>query len=245
LIEKSMGEGMRGLDPGGRKIVLLLPELSQKVFIFAFEDLPPSVEEREELIRFRIKKQMPLLPEDIRMDFEVLPGTDKLRVVAAVAKTEVVQEYEEILQRLRYKVVLAGVPSLSLLNLLDPVREKNVILLDVEDDSFSLIAVTGGRATLYRQKPFGIDAGSGEGVSAKADNIVQEVVNTIHFIEDREKERVAAVWLRLAIQQPEDGLYARMEEKLALPLRRIESTLPPSLEAGSLRILSPLIGQIA
>ncbi len=244
-LEKSLSEGMTRLSPGGRKVVFLLPELSQKVFIFTFDSLPSSAEEQAKLIRFRVKKQMPLLPHDARMAFETSAFQEGIRVVVTVAKAAVIREYEDLLQKLRFKVVLAGVSSLSLLSLLDLEKEKDFILLDVEDDSFSLLAVIDGLAFLYRQKPFGINAGGGGDAAAKADNILQEVVNTINFIRDKEKKQIASVWLRLGILHAEDGLFSRMEDRLALPMRRIESSLTQELEAGRKRILSPLIGQIS
>jgi hypothetical protein len=243
-LEQILGEGMARLNPGGRKVVFLLPELSQKVFVFTFDSLPPSPEEKKELIRFRVKKQMPLLPRDARMAFETIASQDGIRVVATVAKAAVIREYEDLFQKLKFKVALAGVSSLSLLSLLGPKKEKDFILLDVEEDSFSLLAVTDGLASLYRQKPFGINAGGGGDAAAKADNILQEVVNTLNFIRDKEKKQIASVWLRLGILQAEDGLSSRMEERLALPLRRIESSIDQEIEDGGKRILSPLIGQI-
>jgi len=244
-LEKSLSEGMARLKPGGKKVVFLLPELSQKVFIFNFDSMPSAPEEKKKLIRFRVKKQLPLLPRDTRMAFETSPSPEGVRVVATVAKAAVVREYEDLFHKLHFQVTLAGVPSLSLLNLLDPEKDRDFILLDVEDDSFSLLAMIDGQAALYRQKPFGIDA-AGEGeAAAKADNVLQEVVNTINFIWDKEKKKIASVWLRLGILQADDSLFNRMEERLALPLRRIESAFLQELEAGNKQILSPLIGQIS
>jgi len=116
--------------------------------------------------------------------------------------------------------------------------------VDVEDDSFSLVAVIDAQAFLYRQKPFGIDAASKIEIAAKAENIVQEVINTINFVEDKEHKRVASVWLRMGILKAEDGLSRRMEERLSLPMQNVESSFSQAVEAGHKRILSPLIGQI-
>jgi hypothetical protein len=115
----------------------------------------------------------------------------------------------------------------------------------VEDESFSLVAVIDTRASLYRQKHFGVN-GDGDGASAaKAENIVQDVLNTIQFIADKENKRLASVWLRLGILQTADGLFEHMEERLALPLRRIESLSSHlSGESENQRILAPLIGQV-
>ena len=73
-----------------------------------------------------------------------------------------------------------------------------------------------------------------------------DVLNTIQFIADKENKRLASVWLRLGILQTTDSLFERMEERLALPLRRIES-LSSHLggEGDNGRILAPLIGQVS
>lgn len=244
-LESVLKPGLSKLGSRRPALVFLLPELSQKVFIFTFDALPSSPEEKEELILFRIKKQMPLLPRDARLAFEVVMVGERARVVAAVAKAAVVREYEEVFQRLKHKVTLAGVPSLSLLNLLDPDKDKDYVLVDVEDDSFSLVAVIDAVVFLYRQKHFGVNGDRENAATAKAENIVQDVLNTIQFIADKENKRLASVWVRLGILQTMDGLYEHMEERLALPLRRIESHPSPLLgEGDNQRILAPLIGQV-
>ena len=246
LLEKKMNEGARRLPHSGRNVVFLLPELSQKIFILVFDALPASPEEREELILHRIKKQTPLLPQDSRLAFEVLPAQNKQRVVASIAKAAVVQEFEEVFHRLKFKVALTGVPSVSLVNLLERDQDNSFILIDVEQDAFSLLAAVKGEIALYRQKPFGFDGSEGDSLSAKSSNIVQEITNTVHFVEDNEKIRIASLWLRLGTLGQDHALFESLQERLGSPIQRIESLFSQgdTLNADEKRILSPLIGQI-
>lgn len=71
LLENKIKEGLKKIHISAHNIVFLLPELSQKTFIFNFDSFPSSQQEREHLIRFRANKQMPLLPDDIRLSFDI------------------------------------------------------------------------------------------------------------------------------------------------------------------------------
>jgi len=246
LLEKKLKEGALRLSRSGRNVVFLLPELSQKIFILVFDALPASPEEREELILHRIKKQMALLPPDSRLAYEVLPAQNKRRVIASVAKAAVVQEYEEVFHRLNFKVTVTGVPSVSLINLLERDQDHSFILIDVEQDAFSLLAAVKGEIALYRQKPFGFDGSESDSLGIKSSNIVQEITNTIHFVEDKEKIRIGSLWLRQGTLGQENALFEGLQERLESPIQKIESLFSQAnkLNAEEKRILSPLIGQI-
>jgi hypothetical protein len=118
-------------------------------------------------------------------------------------------------------------------------------LIDVEKDAFSLMAAVNGKLALYRQKPFGFNGREGDSFAAKAGNIVQEITNTLHFMEDKEKVRIASLWLRLGIIGQENGLFETLQDRLESPLQRIESSLTQgaALNPEEKRLLSPLLGQ--
>ncbi len=246
LLEKTLNAGAAKLTNSSRKVLFLLPELSQKIFVLSFDALPTSQEEQEELILYRVKKQMPLLPSDSRLAYEIQAAEDKCRVVASVVKAAVVQEYEEVFHRLKFKVAVTGVPSVSLANLLGRNKERDYILIDVEQGAFSLLAVVRGEIALYRQKPYGFEGSAEGGLTAKATNIVQEITNTAHFIEDNENIKIASLWIRLGILSQENGLFESLQEKLDSSLQRIEASPAQGakLNPGEKRILSPLLGQI-
>ncbi len=244
LLEKRIKEGIARLNFSDHKIVVLVPELSQRVFIFSFDSFPTSLSEREQLIRFRAKKQMPLLPKDSRISFDLISFNGKLKVVATIASASIVQEYEDFFSRLRYKVKVIGIPSLSLLNLLDWQKEKDFVLVDVENEAFSLIAVGDSEISIYRQKPMSAEFADSEGLEQNAENIVQEVMNTVNFIEDKEKRKIASFWMRIGVMNFNEEIFSKLEARLAFPLKKIESALPLKLSMMEKKMLSPLLGQL-
>lgn len=221
----------------------LLPELSQKVFIFTFDALPSSREEREQIFRFRVQKQMPLIPDDCRVTFDVIPNLEKTIALVSVVRSSVIQEFEEFFLKLRFKIRRVGIPSLSLLNLIDFHQERNFAVIDVEEDAFSLFVVIDSGLFLYRQKPFIIEPGGQSSHTTMASNIVQEVENTLNFIEDKEKKTIESIWIRLGMLGSDESLFSHLEKKLAIVLKRIETAVPFELEEREKRILAPLLGQ--
>ena len=92
-LEKNMKKELGRLHIHDHKVACLLPELSIKAFVFSFGSLPSSRQEREQIIRFRIKKQIPLLPEDARFSFDVHKSNSTVKIFVAVARTSIIREY--------------------------------------------------------------------------------------------------------------------------------------------------------
>jgi hypothetical protein len=80
LLEKKIEKELGKLHLHDHKVACLLPELSLRAFVFSFGSLPSSRPEREQVIRFRIKKQLPLLPQDARFSFDVIKSNDSMKI---------------------------------------------------------------------------------------------------------------------------------------------------------------------
>lgn len=243
-LQRTLQAGKEKLNSSDHKMIFLLPELSQKVFVIPFDSLPVRVEEREEFIRFKIKKQMPLLPADNRLAYDIVQQGNSKSIIATMAKASVIREYEDFFSHSHLKVRMIGIPSISLLNLVDGSEQDDFVLIDYEENFFSLTAVVGGKVVLYRQKPLSADGDAAHALEQKSENIRQEIFNTINFIEDKEKRKVQSFWIRLGILGPDEELFARLEEKLVLPLHRIETEPAGKLSSPENKILAPLMGQI-
>jgi len=140
LLEKKIKQGLDKLHLSDNKIACLIPELSLKAFVFSFDSLPSSREHRERIIRFRVKKQIPLLPVDARFSFDRLRSNSSSKILVAVARASIIQEYEDLFSKLRLKVRAVGIPALSLYYLLKREEERDLLLINIEEDSLSLIA---------------------------------------------------------------------------------------------------------
>lgn len=244
LLKKRLKEGLEKLHLTDQKIACLVPELSLIAFVLSFDSLPPSFQEREQIIRFRVKKQMAFLPEDARLSFDVIKSDHSEKVLVSVARASIIQDYEDFLRQVGLKVRGVGSPVLSLYNVVSKEEDGEFLLINIEEESLSLVAIINSEIVLYRQKPFGLESQATAPSSQIIENIIREVENTANFVEDREKKKVTSLWIRLGLLGSEEEIFSRLNKKLSLHLKRIDVPLVSDLALNKRQFLSPLIGQI-
>lgn len=243
-LEKKLKEGLAKLHLTDQKIACLVPELSLKAFVLSFDALPLSSQEREQVIRFRVKKQMAFLPDDARLSFEVIKSDQAAKVIVSIARAPVIQDYEDFLGQLGLKVRGVSAPIFSLYNVVDQEKNGEFLLINIEEESLSLVAVINSGIVLYRQKPFGFESRTLMPANQKIEEIVKEIENTANFVEDREKKKVSSLWLRLGALESEEEIFSELSRKLSFPLARIDVPLASNLGLKERQFLAPLIGQV-
>jgi hypothetical protein len=234
-------EAKKLLGLGGGTVSLLIPEPCVRIFILSPEAVPAAEAERETFIRWRIGKLMPHLPEDLRLDYAVSAGPGPRKIIVIAARDAVIREYEGLFEAEGLRAGTVTIPSLSLVNLLDGGPDENVMLLNIEADGLSFLAVMDGGWTLYRQKALGTDLSLEE----RAGLVVQEVENTVHFLEDKERRRAARI--RVCSERWQEGplVVSRLKDVLSLPAEMIAVPAPEDWDAGERAVLAPLVGQIS
>jgi hypothetical protein len=132
-------------------------------------------------------------------------------------------------------------PSLALVNLVPPDGRKNGVLINIEEETLTVLALADPGWSLYRLKDIGAP---GAAAGEREENIVREAENTIRFLEDRDRTRVERLWLRCAaaVEQPE--IRARLGERIALPIEPVDYHAPEVWTDAHKAVLAPLIGQI-
>ncbi len=243
LLESKVREGMAKLGLGQGTAAILFPELCARVFLLPLESSPASDKERDQIVRWRIGKMMPQLPENARFAHQSIGSGNGERILAAVARPEVVREYEEVFIRAGLAPGNVTVPSLSLLGLL-PAGSEDALVVDVEDDSLSITAVVGAEPALFRQKPFVLEREPGTPLAGRINALITEIENTAMFLEDKEGKKVRAVWLR-APSEIGDDIAAELGRRLALPVRETGSLVPGEAGGREKSILSTLYGQMS
>jgi hypothetical protein len=234
-------DGMKKLHMADRRVGFVLPEISQKTFLLSFDSLPATLKERDQLVHFRVKKQLPLLPDDARMAYSLMPHDNQVRVLASVARASVIKEYEDFFSQLKLKIRSVGMPFAGLVNLI--IREgENVMLVNIEEDVFSLVGITNSEISLYRQKSFALEAQDEDSVLQKFDDIALEIENTISFIQEKEKREIVSLWIRTGLPESEEEIMSVLAEKLSIPVRGVDACLPGNLAPKKKRLLSALVG---
>lgn len=240
-LEEAVAQGQRNLRLASGSVALLIPEPSVRVFVLGVDSFPASGRDRETFLRWRIGKQMPLIPEDARIDYAVTPGRGARKVIVAMARQVVISEYEAVFEKAGLKPVLVTAPSLALVNLIPRAGRANAVLLNIEDEALTVLALADPGWSLYRQKDIGAPGASpGE----REENIVREAENTIRFLEDRDKTRVERLWLRCAVAVEQPEIRARLGERIAVPIEPVDYHAPDVWTEAHKAVLAPLIGQV-
>jgi hypothetical protein len=240
-VRSAIEQGKNSLGLGGGIVSLLIPEPCVRIFILTLESVPASEAERDAFIRWRVGKQMPILPEDLRVVYDISPGAPPSKVIVSTARDAVIREYEGLFESAGLHVGTVTVPSLSLVNLVGGSPGRNGVLLNVESDSLSFLAIMDSGWTLYRQKGLGPDLAADQ----RIDLVVKEVENTVHFIEDKERKKVERIWVRSGAWEDGPAVVFRLNESLPLPAELIDYAAPGDWNAREKAALAPLMGQIA
>jgi Tfp pilus assembly PilM family ATPase len=241
-LEEAIDQGKKNLRLSSGRAGLLIPEASVRVFVLGVDAFPASGKERDTFLRWRIARQMPLIPEDARIDYAVTPGRGARKVLVVMARQMVVWEYEALFEKAGLKPVLVSVPSLALVNLARREAGANVLLLNLEAEALTLLALTGQGWSLYRLKDIGPP-----GVAAaeeRTDNIVREAENTIRFLEDKEKARTDRLYLRSSDEAEVPEVARRLQERTGLPVETVNYEAPRVWSEAHKALLAPLIGQV-
>ena len=239
---EAIAQGMENLRLSSGSAALLVPEPSARVFVMSVDSFPRSGKERETFIRWRIGKQMPLIPDDARIDYAVTPGRGVRKIIVAMARQTVVREYESLFEKAGLKPVLVTIPSLALINLVGHAGPSNGILLNLEGETLTLLAVMDSGWALYRQK--GVGGSGGPEADERADNIVREAENTVRFLEDKERKRIERLWIRTAVAAERPQLMDRLKDRIDLPLEPVVYEAPEAWTEAQRALLAPLVGQI-
>lgn len=238
-------EAVRKLELRDHNISLLLPESCLKTIILTFDDLPASADERKELVLWRLRKQMPSLPEDVRVSFDVVGAGRPSRVFISAAHPGTLAEYERLFARQSLRVRNISLATLGLSNLLDLKETAGGILANIEEDCLSMLAVLDGEPAFYRSKPFLADSRDSRSVARRMENAAREILSTMTFLEDREKKQVSRLWVRSALAGAEDDPLAVLRPLLPLDVHPIEAAGFAGLRPKESRILAPLVGHLA
>jgi len=241
-LEAAIAQGMKNLRLSSGTAALLIPEPSVRVFVFAVDSFPASGKERDAFIRWRIAKQMPLIPEDARYDYAATPGRGARKVIVAMARQVVVWEYEALFEKAGLKPVLVGVPSLALVNLVRGNGAKNALVLNLDDETLTLLSLADPGWSLYRQKAVG--PAGGAGAEERADTIVREAENTIRYLEDKERTRTERLWIRSAAAAEVPEIVRRLGERIRLPIEALDYEAPREWTEARKAVLAPVIGQV-
>jgi type IV pilus assembly protein PilM len=141
----------------GAPIALLVPDLVVRVFILPFDNLPRSADDALPLLRWRLKKSVPFDVSETVVSWTRQVGRGaNLEIVTAVARQQILREYEQIVESLGAH---AGVVLGSTLAALPLLEERGATLLVRLCGKILTTVVThGANLCVYRSTEMPADA---------------------------------------------------------------------------------------
>jgi type IV pilus assembly protein PilM len=169
-------ETLGGLNSRSRDVIAVLPDAAVRVMLLDFETLPANRTEAESVVRFRLKKSLPFDLDKAKISYHAQPAAGGLKVVAAVALTSVIEDYESVFREAGYSPGIVLPSMLAALGAADADRPTLVVKVDARTTSIAIL--DKNQLLLFRtlENP--------RGVTITGEQLAEEVYPSVVFFQD-------------------------------------------------------------
>ena len=170
----AVGRVLGQLGVRASRVGLVVPDGAAKVSLIKFDKVPPRAEDLEQLIRWQVKKSVPFPIEQAQVTWTrgVTDPAGAAEFVVALARRDIVEEYEGVCQAANAQAGLVDLATLNLINLAlaaDPTLAGGAsgaalasggsalpidwLLVHVGADSSTIAIVRGAQVIFFRNRP--------------------------------------------------------------------------------------------
>lgn len=175
-VSKAIRETLGVISGRSRDVIAVLPDTAVRVALLDFETLPTNRQEAEGVVRFRLRKSLPFDVEKAKVSYHTQTATGGLRVIAAVALTSVIEDYESAFREAGYT---PGVVLPSMLAALGATQaEKPTMVVKVDARTASIAILQGQQLLLFRTLE------NAWGAKITGEQLGEEVYPSIVFFQD-------------------------------------------------------------
>jgi type IV pilus assembly protein PilM len=174
---------------GGRSrdVIAVLPDASVRVVLLDFETLPAKRDEAEGVVRFRLKKSLPFDVEKAKVSYHVQPSSTGVRVIAAVALANVIEDYEAAFRQAGYEPGVVMPSMLAALGAADAPKPSLVIKVDARTTSIAIL--DREQLLLFRTLE------NTRGVTITGEQLAEEVYPSVVFFQDTYQMNIGQIFV--------------------------------------------------
>ena len=169
------------------RVSLVLPDSSGRIMLLDLEERWKSKEEAVDMIRWKLKKNIPLEMSDLHLDFQLLERNEdgESSVMVAIISRRVVQQYEELLDQAGLQADRIDFTTLNLLKAFNQyvTRDLNAAFFSFYGQSLGVMIFSDGIPAFYRSKHL-------PGSAAGDNRVYMEVNSSISAYRQRWPERI-------------------------------------------------------
>ena len=231
-----------------RRIGLIVPDIVAKVSLVRFEQVPPRVQDLDQLVRWQVRKTAPFAIEEAQVSYvPALRADDGQEFIVSLARRDVIQEYEQLCAEAGAH---AGLVDLATFNVINAVLAGTAapsadwLLVNIASDYTSIALLRGPHLIFFRNRATDTDG-----------TLADLVHQTAMYYEDRLKgagfARVILAGAGAAdarqagdIDQIRRSLEERLKTRVGTVDPRTAATLADRITAAPalLDMLTPLAG---
>ncbi len=159
-----------------KDVIAVVPDAAVRVMLVEFDTLPSDQEEALGVVRFRMKKSLPFDVDKAKVSYHAQKTPDGVKVVAAVALANVVEDYEAAFRDAGY---IPGVVLPSMLAALGGADgKKPTMVVKVDAHTTSIAILNDDQLQLFRtlENP--------RGVTISGEQLAEEVYPSVVFFQD-------------------------------------------------------------
>jgi len=175
-VSETIRETLAQIGGRSRDVIAVLPDAAVRVVLLDFETLPARRDEAEGVVRFRLKKSLPFDVDKAKISYHAQSAASGVRLVAAVALTTVVEEYESLFRDAGYTPGVVLPSMLAALGAADADRPTLVVKVDARTASIAILDKQ--QLLLFRtlENP--------RGVTISGEQLAEEIYPSIVFFQD-------------------------------------------------------------
>lgn len=175
-VKAAVEEALGSVAGRSRDVIAIVPDAAVRVVLLEFDTLPADSEEAASVVRFRMKKSLPFDVDKARVSYHSQKTNVGVRVVAAVALSSVVEEYESAIRDAGFS---PGVVMPSMMAALGAAEsESPTLVVKVDARTTSLAILSAEQLQLFRTLE------NTRGVTITGEQLAEEVYPSVVFFQD-------------------------------------------------------------
>ena len=186
-VRKAINDALAAVVGRSRDVIGVLPDAAVRVVLVDFDTLPPNAEEAESVVRFRLKKSLPFDVDKAKVSYHVQTALGGLRLVAAVALSSVVEDYEAAFRDAGYSAGIVLPSMLAALGAAD--ADRPTLVLKVDARTTSLAILNTGQLLLFRTLE------NTRGVTITGEQLAEEVYPSVVFFQDTYHTNIERIYV--------------------------------------------------
>ncbi|HEY7095611.1 MAG TPA: hypothetical protein VH437_02725 [Terriglobales bacterium] len=184
---ESIREALGSIGGRSKDVIAVLPDAAVRVALLDFDTLPSKPQEAESVVRFRLKKSLPFDVEKAKISYHTQSSAGGVRVIAAVALTSVIEDYEAAFHDAGYTPGVVLPSMLAALGAANADRPTLVVKVDARTTSIAIL--DKHELLLFRTLE------NTRGVTISGEQLAEEIYPSVVFFQDTYQLNIEQIYV--------------------------------------------------